>query len=191
MTDRRDWRRLPPPRSAWCWSTIQAFSPGFCLGLRHRLPHSCHPTGSTMRGFVAPACWHAMSAVIAPLKDAVRLSLANQHRELLPDGVRAIGGVALSLMGGGDPCAVRKRQSADRSGVFTDYSPDPWSVTWRTLFAFGVAITIGATLWPSPPRRGRRVSMIARSIRYLSRACPTPQASVRSTALGTLPKFPR
>ncbi|WP_121885964.1 hypothetical protein [Sphingomonas sp. PP-F2F-G114-C0414] len=96
--------------------------------------------------------WQAMSAVIAPLKDAVRLSLVNQHRELPSDGVRAIGAVvALPLMGGGDPCAVRKRQSADRSGVFADCSLDPRSVTWRTLFAFFVVVTIGASLRPSPP----------------------------------------
>lgn len=71
----------------------------------------------------------------------MRLSLVNQHRELPPDGVHAIGVVALSLMGGSDPCA----------GVFADCSPDPWSVTWRTLFAFSVAVMTGASLRLSPP----------------------------------------
>lgn len=57
----------------------------------------------------------------------------------------------LPLVGRGDPRAVRKCQPADRLGVPADCFLDPWAVTWRTLFAFSVVVTIGASLRPSPP----------------------------------------
>jgi len=97
--------------------------------------------------------WHAMSAAVAPLKDAARLSLVRQRRGTSPGGIRAIGAVvALPLVGGVVFLALFASANPLIGQAFSRIVlPDPWAVTWRTLFALCVLVTIWASLRPSPP----------------------------------------
>jgi len=109
--------------------------------------------------------WHAMSAAIAPLKDAARLSLVRQRRGLPSSGFRAIGAVvAVPVMGGAVFLALFASANPLIGQAFAQIVlPDPWATTWRTLFGLCVLITIWASLRPCP--RTTRASRIdARSI---------------------------
>jgi hypothetical protein len=100
--------------------------------------------------------WHAMSAVIAPLKDVARLSVVRQRRGLPSSGIRAIGAVvALPLVGGAVFLGLFASANPLIGQAFAQIVlPDPWATTWRTLFGLCVLITIWASLRPSPHTTG-------------------------------------
>lgn len=100
--------------------------------------------------------WHAMSAVIAALKDAARLSVVRQRRGLPSSGIRAIGAVvALPLVGGVVFLGLFASANPLIGQAFAQIVlPDPWATTWRTLFGLCVLITIWASLRPSPYTTG-------------------------------------
>ncbi len=104
--------------------------------------------------------WHAMSAVIAPLKDAARLSMVHQRRGPPSGGIRAIGAVvALPLVGGVVFVGLFANANPLIGQAFSRIVlPDPWAVTWRTVFGLCVLVTIWASLRPS--RRTTRASRI-------------------------------
>jgi hypothetical protein len=104
--------------------------------------------------------WHAMSAVVAPLKDAARLSMVRQRRGPSSGGIRAIGAVvALPLVGGTVFVALFASANPLIGQAFSRIVlPDPWAVTWRTVFGLCVLVTIWASLRPS--RRTTRASRI-------------------------------
>jgi hypothetical protein len=93
---------------------------------------------------------HAVSAVIAPLKDAARLSMVRQRRGLPSSGVRAIGAVtALPLVGGAVFIALFASANPLIGRAFAQIVlPDPWAMAWRTLFGLCVLVTIWASLRP-------------------------------------------
>ncbi|BCA60953.1 protein of unknown function DUF4173 [Sphingomonas sp. HMP9] len=95
--------------------------------------------------------WHAMSAVIAPLKDAARLSTIRQRRGSSSGGMRAIGAVvALPLVGGAVFVALFASANPLIGQAFAQIMlPDPWTVAWRTVFGLCVLVTIWASLRPS------------------------------------------
>ncbi len=96
--------------------------------------------------------WHAVSAVVAPLKDAARLSTIRQRRGTSPGSIRAIAAVvALPLVGGAVFVALFANANPLIGQAFSRIVlPDPWTTTWRTLFGLCVLITIWASLRPSP-----------------------------------------
>ncbi|RZM34322.1 MAG: DUF4173 domain-containing protein [Sphingomonas sp.] len=100
--------------------------------------------------------WHAMSAVVAPLKDAARLSMVRQRRGTSSGGLRAIGAVvALPLVGGAVFLGLFASANPLIGRAFSQIVlPDPWATTWRTLFGLCVLITIWASLRPSPHTTG-------------------------------------
>lgn len=100
--------------------------------------------------------WHAISAAIAPLKDAARLSIVRQRRGLPSSGFRAIGAVvALPLVGGATFLGLFASANPLIGRAFSQIVlPDPWATTWRALFGLCVLITIWASLRPSPYTTG-------------------------------------
>ncbi len=104
--------------------------------------------------------WHAMSAVVAPLKDAARLSMVRQRRAPPSGGIREIGAVvALPLVGGVVFLGLFANANPLIGQAFSRIVlPDPWAVTWRTVFGLCVLVTIWASLRPS--RRTTRASRI-------------------------------
>ena len=104
--------------------------------------------------------WHAVSAVIAPLKDTARLSMVRQRRGLPSSGFRAIGSVvALPVVGGAVFLALFASANPLIGQAFAQIAlPDPWAATWRTVFGLCVLVTIWASLRPS--RRTTRASRI-------------------------------
>ncbi len=104
--------------------------------------------------------WHAMSAAVAPLKDAARLSMVRQRRDPSSGGIRAIGAVvALPLVGGVVFLGLFANANPLIGQAFSRIVlPDPWAVTWRTMFGLCVLVTIWASLRPS--RRTTRASRI-------------------------------
>ncbi|KQM70598.1 DUF4153 domain-containing protein [Sphingomonas sp. Leaf20] len=104
--------------------------------------------------------WHAMSAVVAPLKDAARLSMVRQRRGPPSGGIRAIGAVvALPLVGGVVFLGLFASANPLIGQTFSRIVlPDPWAVAWRTVFGLCALVTIWASLRPS--RRTTRASRI-------------------------------
>ncbi len=96
--------------------------------------------------------WHAMSAMIAPLKDAARLSMVRQRRGPSSGGMRAIGAVvALPLVGGAVFFTLFASANPVIGQAFSRIAiPDLWVLTWRTLFGLCVMVTIWASLRPRP-----------------------------------------
>ena len=95
--------------------------------------------------------WHATSAVVAPLKDAARLSMVRQRRGPSSGGIRAIAAVvALPLVGGVVFVGLFANANPLIGQAFSRIVlPDPWAVTWRTLFGLCVLVTIWRSLRPS------------------------------------------
>ncbi len=100
--------------------------------------------------------WHAISAAIAPLKDAARLSMVRQRRGPPFSGFRAIGAVtAMPLVGGAMFLGLFASANPLIGRAFSHIVlPDPWATIWRTLFGLCVLITIWASLRPSPYTTG-------------------------------------
>ena len=100
--------------------------------------------------------WHAISAAIAPLKDAARLSMVRQRRGPPFSGFRAIGAVtAMPLVGGAMFLGLFASANPLIGRAFSQIVlPDPWATIWRTLFGLCVLITIWASLRPSPYTTG-------------------------------------
>jgi hypothetical protein len=96
--------------------------------------------------------WHAMSAVVAPLKYTARLSTIRQRRGPPSNGVRAVAAVvALPLVGGAVFLALFASANPLIGQAFAQIVlPDPLATTWRTLFGFCVLITLWASLRPCP-----------------------------------------
>lgn len=100
--------------------------------------------------------WYAMSAAIAPFKDAAQLSMVHQRRGLPSSGFRAIGAVAASpLVGGATFLGLFASANPPIGRAFSQIVlPDPWATTWRTLFGLCVLMTVWASLRPSPHTTG-------------------------------------
>lgn len=94
--------------------------------------------------------WHAVSGIVAPFADAAMAKTVGQRRGRSASSMRSIGAVvALPLIGGAVFLALFARANPVIGRAFSlIVLPDMWSVTWRTLFALAVLITIWASLRP-------------------------------------------
>lgn len=94
--------------------------------------------------------WYALSAVVAPVKDAARLSAIRQRRGASGGGIRAIGTiVALPLTGGAVFLALFATANPLIGQAFARVAlPDFWTTTWRMLFGAIVFVMLWASLRP-------------------------------------------
>ncbi|SFO19739.1 DUF4153 domain-containing protein [Sphingomonas sp. OK281] len=95
--------------------------------------------------------WHAISAVVAPVKDIARLSTIRQRRGARPGGIRAVARlVALPLAGGAVFLALFANANPLIGQAFAGIVlPDPWTIAWRMLFGLAVLIATWVSFRPS------------------------------------------